>query len=124
MNISVDDFDQINKVASSSGVFIGILGGVVKAITSAKGLLNGLCQVFVGCVVSWLSAPFVRAYFPLEVYPMVVFLFGYGGTELIVSLQKVFNNVISSKFSMLSNALFGIRRDDQVATVKQLKNLN
>lgn len=124
MNISVEELDQINKVASSSGVFIGILGGAVKAITSAKGILNGLCQVFVGCVVAWLSAPFAHAYFPAEVYPMLVFLFGYGGTELIESLQKVFNNVVSSKFSTIINRLFGSGNDNNQPTVKQLRNLN
>lgn len=123
MNITVEELDQINNVASSSGVFIGILGGIVKAVTSAKGIWNGFAQVFVGCVVAWLSAPFVKAYFPAEVYPMFVFLLGYGGTELIESVQKIFNNALLNKTSGLFNRLFGGPSIEQ-PTVKQLKNLN
>lgn len=119
MNISVEDLDKINSVASSSGVFIGILGGLIKALTSARGLIDGLIKVFVGCVVSWLSAPFARAYLPLECYPMAVFLFGYGGTELIEFIQKLFRQVLSARIDAIVRKITG-----QGNTVKQFINLN
>lgn len=107
MDISVEDLDKINRIASSSGVFIGILGGLVKAMTSAHGLLDGFIKVFVGCVVSWLSAPFARAYLPAECYPMAVFLFGYGGTELIEFIQKLFRQILSERSDAIMRKLFG-----------------
>ena len=107
--ITAEQLDHIDKIAQSSGVFIGILGGLVKAITSAHGVFDAIGKVVVGAIVAWLSAPFVRAHFADEVYPMLVFLFGYGGTELVTYLQKLFQNIIANKAEALVNKLFSTK---------------
>lgn len=109
--ITAEQLDHIDKIAQSSGVFIGILGGLVKAITSAHGVFDAIGKVVVGAIVAWLSAPFVRAHFADEVYPMLVFLFGYGGTELVTYLQKLFQNVIANKAEALVNKLFATKTE-------------
>ena len=109
--ITMEQLEHIDKIAQSSGVFIGFLGGLVKAITSAHGIFDAIGKMVVGSIVAWLSAPFVRAHFAEEIYPMFVFLFGYGGTELVTYLQKLFQNIIANKAEALVNKLFAAKTE-------------
>ena len=104
---TLEQIEHIDQIASSSGVFVGFLGGFVKAITSAKGIFDALGKMVVGAIVAWLSAPFVRSHFPEEIYPMIVFLFGYGGTELVTFMQDLFKKVIAAKLEALFNKIIG-----------------
>ena len=104
--LTPEQLEHLDKIASSSGVFIGFLGGFVKAVTSGKGIVDGICKMIVGSIVAWLSAPFVRVHCPDEAYPMVVFLFGYGGTEVVTFLQTLCQNVIAGKFEHLLSRIF------------------
>ena len=105
--ITAEQLDHIDKVAQSSGVFLGFLGGFVKAVTSSHGIFDALGKMVVGSIVAWLSAPFAQAHFPDELSPMVIFLFGYGGTELVTFLQEIFKNVIGAKLEALLNKITG-----------------
>lgn len=105
--ITAEQLDHIDKVAQSSGVFLGFLGGFVKAVTSSHGIFDALGKMVVGSIVAWLSAPFAHAHFPEEISPMVVFLFGYGGTELVTFLQDIFKKAIASKVEAVLNKITG-----------------
>lgn len=105
--ITAEQLDHIDKVAQSSGVFLGFLGGFVKAVTSSRGIFDALGKMVVGSIVAWLAAPFAQAHFPEELSPMVIFLFGYGGTELVTFLQEIFKNVIGAKLEAVLNKITG-----------------
>ena len=105
--ITAEQLDHLDKVAQSSGVFLGFLGGFVKAVTSSHGIFDALGKMVVGSIVAWLSAPFAHAHFPEEISPMVVFLFGYGGTELVTFLQDIFKKAIASKVEAVLNKITG-----------------
>ena len=113
--ITAEQLDHIDKVAQSSGVFLGFLGGFVKAVTSSHGIFDALGKMVVGSIVAWLSAPFAHAHFPEEISPMVVFLFGYGGTELVTFLQEIFKNVIGAKLEALLNKITGADLRDSLS---------
>jgi hypothetical protein len=110
MMVSLEDLEKINSVASSSGVFIGILGGLIKALNTSKRLGDGIVKVVVGCVVSWVSSPFVIKYLPVEFYPMAIFMLGYGGTEVIDFFQNALREFLANKVDSVLARFFGPRK--------------
>ncbi len=105
MVVTIEQMEQVNQIASQSGVFLGFLGGVVKAITSAKGTFDAIGKMVVGSIVAWVSAPFAQSHFPQEVLPIMVFLFGYGGTELVNFIQGLAQKILAGKIELLLNKI-------------------
>lgn len=97
MVVSKEHFDTIADYLSTSVVFLSVVGAVIKALVGHETFKQGAVRVAAGSAVAFVSNKLVLEYVDSTLYPIVIFLIGYGGAELCEVVQNCFHTFIKEK---------------------------
>ncbi len=117
--VSQEQIESAKEYLSGSSLFLALLGGIVKVLTEPMTLKTGICKILVGCIVAFVANPIVEEYTNRVVYPMVIFLVGYGGVEIVEAVHKVFVNELIARIKGIYQYLFNNRSNALISQNNQ-----
>lgn len=99
--MTTSDLDKLHEYLLSSTLFLSLLGVLSKIVSSATSIRDALTKCVIGCSVAFVVNPIVKEYADPTFYPVLVFLIGYGGTEILELIKGVFTTSLRDKAEIL-----------------------